>query len=254
MATFVDTNHPGPAAASNNSEAAKAGLNLTLQPLEHFIFAGLQKKLFDVFDLRSAWLASTDKAKVLQRMFGNPAAGTNDLAIQYPYAFLTVASMNADPTPTLNTQYTATVGITNVLQGDDPRAFRVTFLPCEFTINVEYVTDSQQKLLDFSSRWLMSRRLGWLKFNVHYGRTAFSIVAQAEGSLSLPQREGDLENSPVYSMTTTLVVQGYISNPTMLEQQVVDHVVASVAVPSNTPEGAVFWSFNSRTGTETGPP
>lgn len=77
---------------SNQSSAAKSGLNLTLEPLESLIMKGLQQKIQNLTEARTIWVSSTDKTLALQELFGSPNAGTNELNIEYPYIFLNLTS------------------------------------------------------------------------------------------------------------------------------------------------------------------
>lgn len=226
---------------SNRNDAAKSGINLTLDPVEKFVFDGLQSRFTEVFEAKSIWATSTDKTKVLQKLFANPASGAAETQIRYPYAFLTLNTV-ATSEVRGNIKVMSLHGLSSVLLVDDQkRAFRVKVLPMDFAVTVEFVTNDFPEVLAFANKWMFARTGGWLRYNVQYGNAVFTVAVDLDGALQIPQREADLTNVQEYTVTATLTVQGFISFATLIEQQIIDTVVFNTQLGA---EGSsTTWNF-----------
>lgn len=228
---------------SNHTSASTAGLNKTVDPIESFVFAGLQKKFIEVFEAPSIWVTSTDKTKAIQKLFGNVASGATESNIQYPYAFLTVASVSPSDSRG-NIRALGLYGMTVSISDDQKRAYRAKLQPVDFTVTVEYVTNSYTDVLKFVNTWLFSRREGWLRFNVQYGLLSTSTSVVQDGNVSYPLKEADLGNVQEYTINATMVVESYISFAVLQEQQIVDTVVEENLISANQPIlNTSTWSF-----------
>lgn len=226
---------------SNRNDAAKSGINQTLDPIEKFVFDGLQKRFTEVFEAKSIWATSSDKTKLLQKLFGNPASGAAEVQIQYPYAFLNLGTgMPSDIRG--NIKYMSLHGLSAVLMVDDQkRAYRVKLQATDFTVTIEYVTNSYADVLKYANRWMFARTGGWLRYNVQYGNSVLTVATDLDGTVQFPQREADLTNVQEYTVTTTLTLQGFMSFATLMEQQVIDTVVIT---PQLGAEGSTTtWNF-----------
>lgn len=237
---------------SNQTEAAANGLNLTLDPIEKFVFAGLQTRFIEYFEAPAVWKTTSSEEKALNKLFGSDrTSGDASTTVPYPYMFLTVATIAKD-TERLNNRALASRGLTIVPTSDDRRAFRVHILPVLFTINVKFVTNRNADALQFVSRWLFAMHRSHLNFNVVYGKATFSIQVDMDTDISLPSAEADLSSVTEYQVEPTLRVRGFISDPVLQEQQVATEIVNTLIVGNTTtpppaPDSAsVVWSLPSR--------
>jgi hypothetical protein len=227
---------------SNKTQAAKSGINLTLDPIEKFIFAGLQEKTLEVFEAKSIWATSTDKTKLLQRLFGNQASGATDVEVKYPYMILTLGSMTTS-------EARGSIKVHNMFglqtaikpDNDEKRTFRVKMLPTDFSVSVEYVTNNFQEVLRYANTWMFARVNGWLKFNVRYGDAVLSCSSDLDSTVTIPQRDSDLTNVQEYTVTSNLTLQGFVSFGVLQEQQIIDKVLVDSAVKAD--ENTSEWSF-----------
>lgn len=226
---------------SNSTEAAKAGLNLTLDPVEKFIFAGLQRQVLKVFEAKSVWTTSNDKIKALQQLFGQPSQEASELNVTYPYVYLTLGSL-AEATDRGNINAASSRGLSNIVPSSDARrSFRVSYIPVDFSVTFDYITNNYSDVIKFSKAWLFARNKGMLNFDVTYGRGKFSVSVRPDSTVQIPPREAELEGSGEYTITQTLTILGYVSDATLVEQQVTTIVEADLALN----DGTVFWSTQS---------
>lgn len=211
---------------SNQTTAAKSGINLTVDPVEKFVFAGLQERALEVFEAKSIWATSTDKTKLLQKLFGNTASGAAETKVTYPYMAFTLSSV-AQSEARGNIKVMNLKGLQTAIRIDDDmkRVFRAKLTPVDFSVSVEYVTNNFQDVLRYANNWMFARVNGWLRFNVRYGEAMLSVGTDMESTVSIPQRDSDLNNVQEYVVTSNLTLQGYMSFAVLQEQQVVDHVV-----------------------------
>lgn len=231
---------------SNQTEAAKAGLNLTLTPVEQFVLDGLQRQIYEKLNLINVWISSPDEKDVaLQRLFGTENQGAQDTKVKYPYAFLTLQSTKQ--LDTIGNVHALSVrGLVAAYDGDSTKGFLAKLIPTEFAVRLEYTTNSFKEVLAFSTLLLIAGRNGWLKFNVAYGRLTLSVGVQIEPSVSIPSKEGNNGSKQEYVLEANLTVQSYSSLPTLLEQQVVKQVDITADVQLQSEQGvnsATFWSW-----------
>jgi hypothetical protein len=219
---------------SNQTTAAKSGINLTVDPVEKFVFAGLQERALEVFEAKSIWATSTDKTKLLQKLFGNTASGAAETKVTYPYMVFTLSTVAQSETRG-SLKVHNMKGLQTAIRIDDDmkRVFRVKLTPVDFTVSVEFVTNNFQEVLRYANNWMFSRVNGWLRFNVQYGEAVLSIGTEMESTVSIPQRDSDLSNVQEYTVTSNLTLQGFMSFAVLQEQQIVDHVVATGVLGAN---------------------
>jgi hypothetical protein len=131
------------------------------------------------------------------------------------------------------------------VSSDTKRFYRVHFMPEDFEIGVELVTNRYEDLLRFNNTWKFARKRGWLKFEVAYGSASFGIGVNMDQSVTFPQRPADPDEVQEYVMSATLEVGGYISDPVLLEGQVKDtiQVDAVLGKSDGTSDGSAIWSF-----------
>ena len=217
------------------SQSELSGLNLELVPVERLILDGLQRSFLRVFKTPSVWVTSSDEVKAVARLFeGKP--------VTYPYATLRLGSQTESETRQAPNA-TSRRGLPAVITTNNKRYYRVHFLPMDFQVTSRLVTNSFQDLMKFSNSWMFARRNGNLKYEVAYGNVSFGIHLDLEQTITFPQREADPDNVQEYIMESNLTVQGFISDPILLEGMIIDTVIASTDLDlGNNPK--VFWPVN----------
>lgn len=215
--------------------AETSGLNLELEPVENLIFEGLQNNILRVFKSPAVWNKTTADAPAIKSLFQGSKP-------QYPYCLLKLRSWS-ESADRQNTQSSARRGVTSVVTSDRKRAYKVHFIPTDFSVEVKFFSQDYAKVLDLSNKWLFARRLGWLKFETVYGNTVFTVGTEMSAELEIPDRDASLEENSEFVITTTLVVKGYISLATLIEQQVADTIEVSLGTHDQSQQNVV-WKFD----------
>jgi len=190
-----------------------------IQPIENFVFEGLSKRMQQVFGCICIHTNANDKTKALARVFeGRP--------VVYPYMFIVLQSLSQN-TDSYTTNRLARRGL--VIQTSEGQSQTVRMLPANFEFEIEYVTNKFQSLeqgsvLAFTRRWLFARRCGYLKFNIKYGRLALWIASTLGDTVTVPTLENKVEAETAYKSTVNLTVHGYLSEPELGTQGVVQDV------------------------------
>ncbi len=199
-----------------------------IQSIDHLVFAGFQQRFQQVFGCKKCLIInSNDKTKILERVFGEGKT------LEYPYAYFVIQSMGANA-ETYNTHAMARRGM--VVNVDSEGTLQtVRMVPTNFVMEVTYVTNKfesveQGSVLAFVRRWLLARRVGYLKFSVNYGRLQFGIGNTMDESVTIPQRENITENETSYNVTASITVHGYTSEPVLGRQGKVTQVRQNTAV------------------------
>lgn len=228
-------NTPLPSNRTNTSQAAVSGLNLNLDPIQKFIFDGFQQRFLSVFGARSVWTSSTDKVQSLRRLFA-------DGSKTYPYAFFVLSSWT-EATDRGNTNMHARHGHLVSVSSDQLRGYRMHLIPVDMQVTVEFVTNDFKDVLKYATNWMFARRLGRLKFDISYGMTQFGVSVVPSESIQFPLREADPDNVSEYVATSDLVINGFVSDPTLIEQQIADTIQLDGKLQENLPAGTEIWSI-----------
>lgn len=239
---------------NNQTEAARAGLNLTVDPIDNFVYAGLQRRIFEVLEVPSVISTTQDDSDEtsLQRLFGTENQGGNDTkSVKYPYGLLRVQSIDRDLERGNVGEFMRRGVLVTPPTESGSRAFRASVCPAIFSIQFRMVTNSFRELNRKIPILLQLSQRGWLNFNVLYGRVSISVAVRVELPLQVPSREGAAGTLQEYKMDIPLRVSGFSSIPTLIEQQIVKQVNIENWVG---PEGGYpgidgsekFWAFNPK--------
>jgi hypothetical protein len=210
---------------ASQTDAELSGLNLKLDPVEKIIFSGIQQSCMRVFRAPTVWATSTDKIQAVNRLFNNGR-------VSYPYMTLQLNSVTSAEGRG-NNRHTAMKGEHVVISDDNRRSFRLTFLPVDFQIEVEFVSQTHEDTLRFTSDWMFARQLGFLKFEAAYGRTSFGVGIEMDSTVTIPLRDGDADTMTTYTLNTMFTVQGFMSRATLLEGQIITDVTSVTSVPND---------------------
>lgn len=200
-----------------NSSAERSGLTLTLDPLENYVFSGVQQKFAEKFGCPTTWSTSTDSIQQVAKAQG----GKNQ--VSYPYIILSLDSYTIASTRG-NIKSQALRGAQSIVVTDERRSFNVHYMPVDFDISVELRANSFSQVTSFANRWLFSRTLGWLKFDIQYGTHHFGVSVEPIDSITIPKRDAEPATVQEYILNTTVKVLGFISMPELLEQQIIDNL------------------------------
>lgn len=184
---------------------------MNIDPLERLCINGIKSKFSQVFNCKNTEVTSAyEKMRILKER----KAGEN---ISYPMAFLKISTLSG-ATDRYTSPYLARTGVQIVSSDDNTSAISVKVLPANFQIDVEYRTnqfdlDIETSAMAFSRKWLFARRNGKLKFNISYGRVSFLIGSVMDEQVNIPERPGITESAAEYIVTSSLVLQAWISEP-----------------------------------------
>lgn len=206
-----------------------------LEPVDSFIFEGLQSRFLEVFNTPTVWSTSTDKVKALEKLFPDKNA-----KIVYPYAFLGLTSWSRSDERGSN-RAASIRGTRVAISTDEKSSTTLRFMPTDFNISVEWYSNSFKDLLEFSRKWMFIRERGHLNFKIDFGQTSFDVKTVPETNITFPKREADPDNVQEYFLETSLIVHGYISENELMSTPVVDTINLTTALP----EGTVLWQFKS---------
>ena len=210
------------------------GLPMRLDTVDRFVFEGLQSRFLELFNSPSVWTTSSDKVRSLDKLFGN----NGKTVVKYPYVYLSINSWElAEDRHNLRT---GTLSGTQIsLSSDRKSSVRVRYLPVNFSVETEFVTNSFTDQLDFARRWLFASKKGGFNFQVEYGQTRFDIKVLADLNLTFPKRDGNPESVQEYVATSNLIIQGFISEPEAVQQHSADTVEVTMAENP----GGTLWKF-----------
>lgn len=217
-----------------------------IRPIEDYMLEGVEQRLYETFGAPVKVVNAYEKARALESVLGGKT-------LKYPYMFARLGTLGPNP-ESYSTNAMGRRGMQVVIADDQNMAYTVRVLPTNFSLELEYYTDQfdlnqDRSALAFGRRWLFARRLGMLKFNIDYGRLAFSVGCTMDESITLPDRNNLVESQSHYQITGSCVFHGYVSEPMLGTQGVVNEVHTATQVsgakafidkPTSTPQ---FWQF-----------
>lgn len=212
----------------------------SLQPVDHYVFTGLERKIAQQFRCPAIFVTSPDQTRQLNLVQGKQ--------LEYPYIFMTVQTWSA-----ASDRYTANrlarQGLPVAINTGGNQFSTVRVIPANFEIEVTFTTNkssvsdaSLTGVSGFTRRWLFLRRNGALNFVVNYGMTDFPITCKLSESVTTPKRDSPTEQESVYQVTTTLTLEGFTSEPVTGRRGRIQDIVLSEEVPP-IPTGATYFPF-----------
>lgn len=212
-----------------------------LVPVENHLFDGFQLRFQEVFGAPSVWTTTTDRVRAIDRLF--PDKNKNN--VQYPYALFKLTSGTLSLERRHNRDL-ATRGIPVEKSTDENSALYVRLLPMDYTVQIEYITNSFSDVLAFTSAWVFAAKQGRLAFQIKYGMSSLDIKSTLEASINYPQREGDSQSAAEYIAEVSVVIEGFTSEPKPFQMDVIKEVDISMEVAKlDGSEGEIFWQFNT---------
>jgi hypothetical protein len=218
--------------------------NLSVRPVEEFVFQGLAKRFQQVFDCICVYTNTYETMRAVQQIFdGKP--------VQYPFAIMRIDGMRMTEN-TWNTQQMARKGLITSIQDDGKNAWAVKLMPATFTIGIEYHTNQfdlslNNSVLAFAKSWIFARRNGFLKYEVQYGNLALQILPQLDNDLQIPSMDNQANKEAVFVVKANIQLLGWISQAHLGTENLVKEINVGVTVsePAPSPQGTVisqsFW-------------
>jgi len=212
-----------------------------IRPIEDHVLEGIEQRFYETFGCLTKIVNAYEKARALETILGGRS-------LKYPYMFLRIASLSPN-TDSYSTNMMGRRGLQAIIADDQQQAYTANF-----TVDVEYYTDQfdlhhEKSAVAFARRWLFARRLGMLKFNVDYGRLALSVGVTMDESVTLPDRNNLVESQSHYVIPGVCTFHGYVSEPMLGTQGIVNEIHTNTQVdspppsdkkPAPTPQ---FWQF-----------
>lgn len=203
---------------------------IVIPPVEELILKGICDRFQQVFGCPTLHTNGYEKVPAVARAL----AGKD---VEYPFAIATLKGISAD-NESWSSHEMARRGLNVVVQTRTNQAWKAKLLPTRFDMQIEYHTNAftgrAGSALRALSRWLFARRLGYLKFSVNYGRVVLDIGTELAEAPEVPERENITEAETVYKIPFTLTIRGWVSQPELQRQGIVQEVIQ---------EGQLFRAF-----------
>jgi hypothetical protein len=192
---------------------------MQIVPIETQVMSGLIKRFTQVFQCKAIYTTTQDKTRTLERL-------QEGKELELPFAFLTVQSM-AHNKDQRQSAYLSRRGLP--IAGGQGQAFTSRLVPVNFSIEVEFRTNQftgieSTTVMGYAKRWLFAYKCGMLKFNIQHGQLPVRIGVTMDDTVPTPPLENKVENDSHYKVTTNLVVHGWVSEPQLGSQGVIEEI------------------------------
>lgn len=210
-----------------------------LEPIEELTRAGLLRRMREIFGFDWIMASSTEEITLLKR-------NKQGEEVKYPYGTLFQSGL-AKGVDTYRSQPMLRRGMITNLALDDKVAYKIAVMPADMEFEVTCKDARLDRLQQFAKRWLMTSQAGYLKFGVGYGKTQFNISVILNETLSFTKRDAGPDNIQEHTLVTTMLVKGYISEATLIEEQAIKEVQLDAMVGDD-PQAmnSVTFSFNRK--------
>jgi hypothetical protein len=135
-------------------------------------------------------------------------------SIVWPQLFVHVNSIAVGEMGT-NTSYSAKQlsrrGIFLQLADNENKVSNVPIIPAAFSVEVTFMTDNFFTAMRFATRWLLSASKNAFNFSLTFGSVDIDIHADAETTVSTPDRDEAVNHPNVYEYTCNMTIWGYIN-------------------------------------------
>ena len=196
-----------------------------LKPIENFIFNGITNKLHQVFGCYVQFSNSENKMQEMLKI-------RKEKGIKFPYLFVSLSETSFTQ-DYYNSNYLSRHGIVVRVADSGNALAKVKMMPCTFSFRTEFFTDKNDasvgSVLWFTKRWMFARRLGYLKFNIKYGKT-FSCPVILDESLSQPTKPQESDTMACYQVEGNFTVNGFVSESQILTDGILTDVVTDFTV------------------------
>ena len=91
-------------------------------------------------------------------------------------------------------------------------------IPVNMSIEVTFMTDNFFDMISFANRWVYCAVTKSLNMDVVFDGTNFSIQVEADSTLTVPEKDMQIETVNAYEFVTNLIVHGYISQDAPIEE------------------------------------
>jgi hypothetical protein len=217
---------------------------ISVKPIEDFIFEGLIKRLREVFGAHVVLSNATDEIQTLAKL--------KLQNVKYPFMFVSLTSLN----PTKDSYRAMPMirrGFDIFLSTDNKQVLKVSAMPVDFVFEVKYFHNDFPAIVRFAKRWLFSAAAGFMKFTIIYGES-FDIGFLLSEDISIPKREANPENIQEYPVVSTITCRGYMSEEKLRNQQAATEVdVTAYQSEQAKKAGSTFFAFNKKWDTPTMP-
>lgn len=190
---------------------------MQIEPIEEFVFRGVQEYFVRVFGVSNAiWVTASDEAKVLDRVLKQSTQ-----KMEYPFCFLRMNSMALS----VERQAAGPLGMRGqiIAVGEDQKkTFSARIMPVDISVTAKFLTQDFEDVKRLTRRWIFASRQNSLSFDIRYGRTALGIKSVLETTVSIPTRDAQPTQIQEYPMEASFVILGFISDETLIETQVAD--------------------------------
>lgn len=217
-------------------------MTIKLDPIDNFVREGFAAKLRSQFRCPTLYVSSPDKLRNLSLLLeGKP--------VEYPYMFLVIQNLSAN-TDSYVPHSLARRGLAVQVNDDSNQAQMVRLIPVNFEVEITFITNKYSGDLDsvegYTRRWLITRRIGSLQFNVNYGLLNLPISYTMGDSVPITPRESPTEGESVYQVVANATIHGYVSEPQTGTRGIVNQIQLAETHPANVPgqlDGAQFFPF-----------
>lgn len=208
--------------------------------LDQFVLEGAQRAFTKVFNIPTMWATSDDGVHLIQRLYNE-----KNIRDVYPFMLLSLDAWNV--VEEKRNQRDASMRGVKISPSTDLKSLmRSKIVPIEYSISIDFRTNSWSSLLSFARYWMFYSITRDLNFQVDYGLTPIDIRVELNKSFQFPKRESSPEAVQEYTATNTLTISNYVNVPELYQQGVIDTVEVSAEVPST--DGSAntqVWSLRS---------
>lgn len=181
--------------------------------IEKMIIRGLSRMMKKHFNLsrEPLFISTTDKWNVI-----NSLRKQKDPRTEFPFMTFKLMSIEVN-LQSYNPKSLERWGVVGEFNDSVNGAYKTQPIPVNITLEMTYITDDMYKMLNFANNWLYVSIRKLLNMDIEFDGINYSVQCETDASLSIPEKDMQIEQVNAYEMTSSIIAHGYVSPAIPLE-------------------------------------
>lgn len=175
--------------------------------IEKMTIRGLSRMMKKHFNLKREplFISTTDKWNVI-----NHLRKQKDQRTEFPFMTFKLVSMevNGQSYHAKSLDRNGVVGAPNDAQSG---MYKTQPIPVNINIEMSFLTDDLYVLLNFANNWLYVSLRKLLNMSIEFDGVNYDIQCETDTSLSIPEKDMQIEQVNAYEFVSQVIVHGYVS-------------------------------------------
>lgn len=181
--------------------------------IEKMTIRGLSRMMKKHFGLKKEpiFISTTDKWNVI-----NSLRKQNDPRVEFPFMTFKLVTFEINP-QSYNPKSLPRFGVMGEPNDSQNGMNKNEPVPVNIAIEMTFLTDDIYTMLNFCNRWTYVTLRKRLNMTIEFDGVNYDIQCETDSSLSVPEKDMQIEQVNAYELAAGVIVHGYVSPATSLD-------------------------------------